>query len=53
MDYKSAYYKLFNKMTDLIIEIQNSQFDAEDIVTSEPDPDINILFSDKSDEYLR
>ncbi len=44
MDYKSGYYLLFNKMTEMILQLENTQIEAEESVICDDDPEIKILF---------
>ena len=40
MNYKKAYYKLFNEITDLIESLKELQIEVEEIVTGVPDEEI-------------
>lgn len=42
MDYKSAYFMLFNKITDAVVELENAQIEAEESVVSEELPPIKL-----------
>lgn len=37
IDYEKAYFKLFNKITDIIEELKKLQADAEEIIISSED----------------
>lgn len=41
-EYKELYYKLFNKITDVIVELQELQTEAEEIYISKPEMQKNI-----------
>lgn len=41
-DYKKLYYQLFNRVTDLITELQQIQIEAEERFMNEPDEDDEV-----------
>lgn len=46
MDYKSGYFLLFNKLTNIMLELEAIQIEAEETVICDDDPDIKIMIPD-------
>lgn len=47
-DYKQMYYKLFNRITEIIEELKEIQQQAEEMYISNSDNKISIISSDKN-----
>ncbi|ADU26830.1 hypothetical protein [Ethanoligenens harbinense] len=48
-DYQQMYLKLFNKITDIIEELQQIQEEVEELYIKGSEPDLTVLKSQKTD----
>lgn len=49
-DYKEMYFKLFNKVTDVIEELQQIQRETEELYISGSEPDVTMLKPQQDDD---
>lgn len=49
-DYKEMYFKLFNKVTDVIGELQQIQRETEELYISSSEPDVTMLKPQQDDD---
>lgn len=49
-DYQQMYFKLFNKVTDVIEELQQIQREAEELYIKGSEPDLTVLKPQQKDK---
>lgn len=49
-DYQQMYFKLFNKVTDVIEELQQIQRETEELYIKDSEPDLTVLRPQKEDK---